>query len=321
MTGSLPPYALRPAGRDDIPACVDVFHRSSEALIASRREPIPPRNSPPMARLFEHLMETDPVGAWVAVAGGSIVGFALAHRRGDRWFLGFLFVLEEWQRGGMGRALLARALPADRDRCTLGGCAEAIQPVSTGLYARFGMVPRMPVYLLAGELRPDALAREPDRLGVTPLSALDDAPRTLGGGSPYGPRALGRVAAIDRELLGAERTEDHRFWRATGRLGLLFHPPGDSDGDGLGYGYVQPSGRLGPILVREPSLLTPALAELTDAVVPPGAWQAIVPGAAAHALVPLLTGGLRIEGGPAVYASDGAGPPFDRYLPMNFALV
>ena len=321
MTGSLPPYVLRPAAQDDVSACVDVFHRSSEALMASRRETIPPRNSPPIARLFEHLIETGPVHAWVAVAGGSIVGFALAHRRGDRWFLGFLFVLEAWQRGGMGRALLEQVLPADRDRCTLGVCAEAIQPVSTGLYARFGMVPRMPVYLLAGELRPDALGRDPDRLSVTPLSALDDAPRELGGGSPFGPRALGRVAALDRELLGIERTEDHRFWRATGRLGLLFHGPGDADGAALGYGYVQPSGRLGPILVREPSLLTPALAELTDAVVPPGAWQAIVPGVAAHALVPLLAGGLRIEGGPAVYASDWAGPPFDRYLPMNFALV
>lgn len=321
MASRLPPYSLRPAGRDDVASCVDVFHRSFEALLASRREPIPPRNSPPMARLFEHLIDTDPAGAWVAEAGGSVVGFALAHRRGDRWFLSFLFILEEWQRGGMGRALLEKALPRDRDRASLGVCAEAIQPISTGLYARYGMVPRMPMYLLAGELRPDALVRRPDRFDATPLSAFDEGPREVGGGSPYGPRALARAAAIDRELMGTERSEDHRFWRATGRIGLLFHRPGDRDGEALGYGYVQPSGRLGPILVREPSLLTPALAELTDAVVPPGAWQAIVPGAAAAALVPLLEGGLRIEGGPAVYASDWAGPPFDRYLPMNFALV
>jgi len=318
---ALPPYSLRPARRDDVPACVEVFHRSFESLMASRREPIPPRNSPPMTRMFEHLVDTDPACAWVAEAGGAVVGFALAHRRGDRWFLGFLFILEEWQRGGLGRALLERALPADRDRCRLGVCAEAIQPVSTGLYARYGMVPRMPIYLLVGELRPDALARDPERLAWTALSALDDGPREIGGGSPFGPRALARLAAIDREMLDEERTPEHRFLRATGRLGLLFHRPGAPDGEALGYGYVQPSGRLGPLLMREPALLAPALAELTDAVVPPGAWQAIVPGAAAGALVPLLNGGLRIEGGPAVYASDWDGPPFDRYLPMNFALV
>jgi hypothetical protein len=68
-------------------------------------------------------------------------------------------------------------------------------------------------------------------------------------------------------------------------------------------------------------MLTPSLAELTDAVVPMAGWQAIVPGVAGHALQPLLDGGLRIEGSPAVYGADWDGPPFDRYLPMGFGLV
>jgi len=67
MSGRLPPYDLRPATFDDVDACVEVFHRSMEALQASRHEPIPPRNSPPIARLFRHLIEHDPEGAWVAV--------------------------------------------------------------------------------------------------------------------------------------------------------------------------------------------------------------------------------------------------------------
>jgi len=321
MAGSLPPYTIRPAGPSDVPACLDVFHRSYEALVASRRGPIMPRNGPPLLRLFEHLVAGDPDGAWVAEADEGMVGFALAHRRGDRWFLGFLFVLEAWQRGGLGRALLEQALPGDREHHRLGVCAEAAQPVATALYARYGMVPRTPIYLLAGELRPGSLQRDRKRLDVTPLSALDDGPREVGGGSPFGPRALARVAGIDQELMGAERTDDHRFWRSTGRQGLLFHRPGERDGEALGYGYVQPSGRLGPVLVREPGLLTPAIAELADAVDPPGAWQAIVPGTATNALVPLLRGGMRIEGGPAIYAADWDGPPFDRYLPVNFALI
>jgi GNAT superfamily N-acetyltransferase len=321
----LPPYRLRPAVRDDVPACVEVFHRSFEALQASRHEAIAPRNSPPLARLFEHLVATDPDGAWVAEAAGSVAGFALAHRRGRRWFLGFLFVLQEWQGAGMGRALLEQALPRpeDRDGMTLGVCAEAIQPVSTALYARAGMVPRTPIYLLAGPLRLDALPLRPDRLGATLLSALDGDDRAPGTGSPLGAAALEAVARVDRELMEAERPQDHRMWRETGRLGFLFHRPGPHDAADatLGYGYVQPSGRIGPVLLREPALLGPALAELTAALAPPGAWQAIVPGPAAHALVPLLAGGMRIEGGPAVYAADWDGPPFDRYLPMNFALI
>jgi hypothetical protein len=84
---------------------------------------------------------------------------------------------------------------------------------------------------------------------------------------------------------------------------------------------VQPSGRLGPLLVREPDLLGPALGELVRAVDPPEGWQAVVPGVAVGALLPLLRAGMRIDGGPAVYAATWPGPPFERYLPMNFAMI
>jgi GNAT superfamily N-acetyltransferase len=322
MTPRLAPYRLRPATLQDVPACVAVFHASMEALLVSRKEAIPPRNSPPLQKLFEHLVANDPGDAWVALPEGSedIVGFAMANRRGDRWFLSFLFILEAWQAGGLGRALLARVLPRGGD-WRLGVCAEAIQPVSTALYARHGMVPRQPIYLLAGELRQGALSFQRERLDATPFVLLDDeGPHEPGGGAPLGEHVLARLAALDRAVAGVERPADHRFARATGRVGLLFHRPGDRDAT-LGYGYVQPSGRIGPVLVREPWMLTPALAELTDAVVPMAGWQAIVPGVAAHALRPLLDGGLRIEGGPAVYGADWDGPPFDRYLPMGFGLV
>jgi hypothetical protein len=111
------------------------------------------------------------------------------------------------------------------------------------------------------------------------------------------------------------------MWRGTRRLGLLFHAPGRPEGEPLGYGYVQPSGRIGPLLMREPDLLEPALAELTTAVTPSGGWQAVVPGVARHALLPLLRAGLRIDGAPAIHAATDEGPPFDRYLPMNSALI
>jgi hypothetical protein len=39
------------------------------------------------------------------------------------------------------------------------------------------------------------------------------------------------------------------------------------------------------------------------------------------ALGPLLAAGLRMDGAPAVYCTDGPGPRLDRYLPMSFALL
>ena len=43
-------------------------------------------------------------------------------------------------------------------------------------------------------------------------------------------------------------------------------------------------------------------------------WLAIV-------LSYLLGAGMRFEGTPAMYCADHAGPRFDRYLPMSFALL
>ena len=59
---------------------------------------------------------------------------------------------------------------------------------------------------------------------------------------------------------------------------------------------MQPVGRIGPVLVAEPALLGPALAELTAAVTPSDGWQVTVPGIARDALGPLLAAGLRIDG-------------------------
>lgn len=326
MTRTLPPVHLRPAVAADVPACVDCYYRASEALLQARGETPWPRNPPALARLFEHLVTSDPECAVVAVSGavpgdGELVGFALAHRRADRWLLGFLFVLPDWQGGGLGRALVEATLPDDHARWRLGVCVEAVQPVATGLYASLGMVPRLPLYLLLGTLRTGALRERPDLLVATPFAALDPAPGEPGTGSPLGPNALAAVGRLDRALLGGERPADHRLLRASGRLGLVFHRPGTPPNEAIGYGYVQPVGRIGPVLMTEPSLLEPALAELTTAVTPSDGWQVTVPGVAAHALGPLLAGGLRIDGGPAIYAADWDGPPFDRYLPMNSAIL
>jgi hypothetical protein len=124
------------------------------------------------------------------------------------------------------------------------------------------------------------------------------------------------VDSLDRQVVGYARRQEHAFLSVPDRVGFLYRQGSEL----VAYGYAQPSGRLGPVCATDPNLLGGILAHLVAAVRPLGGWQAIVPGSAADALIPLLHAGLRIDGGPALYCGTWEGPQFDRYLPMNFAL-
>jgi hypothetical protein len=89
----------------------------------------------------------------------------------------------------------------------------------------------------------------------------------------------------------------------------------------IGYGYVQPSGRVGPIALLDGSLTVAVLGDLFRRVRPPGAWQIVVPGTAANAITALLQAGLRFEGSPALYCATKSSIDFERYLPAGFALI
>lgn len=303
---------LRSLSRDDVRACLDVFYAALDELHARLGQPPILRNPDALGRVFEHLASTDPEHCWLAEDGGRVVGFGMAHQRDDHWYLGFLFVLPEWQSRGVGRAVLERCLPhmTERPSTRLSVAVEAIQPVSTALYAQYGMVPRVPLYVMTGDVKPGAL---PDpragmaAAGVEPVAfkALDD------------PQAVALVIdALDRQICGYARPQEHGFLAVPDRLGFLYRQGSQS----VAYGYVQPSGRIGPICTTDPRLFGVILGHLVSAVRPGGGWQAIVPGPATEAFVPLLRAGLRIDGGPAIYCGTWDGPQFDRYLPMNFAL-
>jgi len=311
LSGAAATY--RPAEPADIDACLEIFYTASEELHARQGQTILPRNPRRLRALFEHLLGTDPERAWLAESGGQPVGFGMAHRRGDHWFLAFLFVMPEWQGKGIGRELMERSLPPVAERGRIAVCVEATQPVSTALYATFGMAPRVPLYVMTGNLRADAL---PDGAGGVEALAFE----TLAGRGPAGHAQLaGQGAALDRELLGYERPQEHRFWRALESKGFLYFRPGETEPSA--YGYAEGSGRLGPVAVREAGLLPHVLGHLVRAVKPLGGWQVVVPGPAREAWHPLLAAGLRIDGPPAIYSATWGGPPFERYLPLNFALL
>ena len=278
---------------------LEVFFHAIEDLDQQRGRPAQPRNAAPLELHIGHLLGTDPESCYVADDHGRIIAFGVVLRRGADAFLSFLFVEPAWQSRRVGRAVL--------DACIVGAgggverlstCAEANQPISTGLYAKLGMAPRTPLYLIRGSLPDDALPTIPESVRRRPVTAE-------------------AVAGFDRALLGYERPADHAFW-ARERTGVLFT---DEAGTVLGYGYAHRSGRIGPVAALEPSYL-PAfvgyLVRLTDVL---EGRQLVVPGPASTILVPLLQAGLIIDGTPAIHCAEGPGPGFDRYIPMSYALL
>ncbi len=186
-------------------------------------------------------------------------------------------------------------------------CVDSIQPISTGLYAGYGIVPRVPLFTAIGRPRPGSLPALPRDVVATGFEAL---PATY-------PLA-GTLAALDRATLGFERPQDHRFWAHEGRRGVLFRRAGA--GDAVGYGYAQPSGRLGPVALLDETLYPAVLGTLISRESPPGPYLALVPGVNHRAMVALLHAGLRFEGFPGIVGSTRPWEGLARYLPASYAL-
>ncbi len=197
---------------------------------------------------------------------------------------------------------------ASASKGTLSTCVDSIQPISTGLYARYGIVPRVPLFTLIGRADGSVFPPLPRDVLATAFGALPttvDLPATL--------------ASVDRAVVGHARPADHEFWANERRSGVLFRRAGT--GEALGYGYTQASGRLGPVAMLDELLLTPAIGELVAREQPPGPWLALVPGSNDRATVALLRAGLRYEGFPGILASTRPFPGLERYLPASFGLL
>jgi len=186
----------------------------------------------------------------------------------------------------------------------LATCTDSAQPASSGLYARYGMVARMPVFNLVGTPKtPSVLPPLPSGIEAVTFGLTD-------------PSAA--IDAIDRKVLGFAHPLDHRHLRASGRTGFLYRASG---GEPIGYGYSSEAGRFGPVALLDDTLMAPVLGHLIAAIKPRGATSAWVPGANDRAMVALLRAGLRIEGFPALLGWTRPFGAFDRYLPASLALL
>lgn len=337
----LGPMVFRPGREADLDACIRIWKRATDDYKARLNQPAMPDDLAPLRRLLGHLLTTDPDRFWIADripadrdgADGrpdDLIGFACASLRGDLWFLAMLFVDPAAQAAGVGRALMDRAQagrdvdpggpavpgpdePLDTGIRRWGMCTDAVQPISNGLYARRGMVPRIPVWRLFGELR---------RWGALPglpygLEAVGF--ETIASEGPDGHRRLAAlVDGLDGEIVGSAHGVDHAYLRRDGRSGFLVRERG---GRALGYAYGSGVGRLGPIAALDPAL-HPALIGVAIRETPiPGPLAMWVPGTADLATRALLDAGLRFDGFPALICWSTADHPFGRYIPISLALV
>ena len=305
---------LRPLREDDLKACVEVFYLATEELRSRAGETPWPRNEPSMLELFGRLVASHRSGAWIAEADGRAVAFVIAVERERCWFLDFLFVLPGHQSAGLGRRLLDRSLPAGGAQAWVaaGGwlatVVESTQPISTALYASYGLLPRTPLYLLTGTPRAGALPGLPRVVVAAPIDEVERRGDGLLGSS---------LDAFDLAAVGYRRAGDHAADRAGGRLGVLYLDR--STGHAAGFGYVQQSGRIGPAYAGDPELLAAIVGDLMTRVQPAGGWQVIVPGPA-PALPVLLRAGFRLDGAPAIFCATAPVLAAESYLPRNFAL-
>jgi len=316
---------LRPARPDELGACAAIWRDSINDYIVRLGQPEMPDELGPVTTLYRHTQATDPDRFIVAVRGDElteapgdsterIVAFGSAIQRGSVWFLSMLFVLPEEQGFGLGRTILERLLPAPGEATSLATATDSLQPISNALYSQYGMVPRVPLlHLIGSPTRTDALPDLPPSIEVLAFEAIEAGAVAGIDGSVL----AGTVDEVDRELLGFAHPEDHAFGRSNARRGFLYRRGRQV----LGYGYASEVGRIGPVAIRDESLIPAVLGHLLQAIEPRGAHAVWVAGSAGSAVATLLEAGLRLDGAPILMCWSRPFADFSRYLPSSPGLL
>ena len=319
-------HRIRPATADELPTCAAIWRESLNDYLGRLAQPEIPDDLGPILRLYGHLHATDPTTFLVAespVAGragrtagepSSIDAFVVVARRDSLWFLSMLFVRPHAQARGLGRALLAAVAPGGQGSGPRATATDTVQPISNGLYASLGIVPRIPLLRLVGlPTRDGDFVPLPAGVEAIGFDEVDDTTDGLGRSA-----LAAELDALDRDAAGFGRQADHAFHAREGRIGFLYR---DRDGRAVAYGYSSEAGRVGPIAVRDAALLGPVVGHLLHSVRPRGAFGIWVPGTAGEAIVPLLRSGFRFDGFPVLLCWDRPFADFSRFIPMSPGLL
>jgi GNAT superfamily N-acetyltransferase len=271
---------IRPAAESDFPAAYDVFVAAEGELWHRHGFDWSPPSFEAWSATHRHLLAEDGERSIVALDGERLAGFSAALVRGDAWFLSALFVSPEYQGRRVGRELLDRSWRGEYpSRMTI---TDSIQPVSTGMYARRGLIPTTPILSLSGSPSCD------------PPPGLEAVPAE--------PQAL---KSLDRVAYSFERDADHRFWREqAAEANLWLHA-----GKPIAYSYINDQGLIGPLAGRNGEAAAVALqAELARRESQHA--DVHVPGSARRLVETALASGLRATRPPGLLLlSERSDPP------------
>jgi GNAT superfamily N-acetyltransferase len=200
-------------------------------------------------RLRHFCVRYDGERFWVAESGGRMVGAAYATLRDDVWYLDALHVVPAFQSRKVGSELIRRCLAGTGPDTALTVLTDAGNPISNGLYLRFGMLSQDATLSFDGPIEPPQ--RQPDT--TTPPTA---GPEPLTGRPIDLARDQAALAGFDLATVGFARPTDHEFWTGVpGLIGVIL----ERHGAARGYAYVSPAGAIGPVAVGRPDDLSAAL--------------------------------------------------------------
>jgi ribosomal protein S18 acetylase RimI-like enzyme len=305
----------RQANEHDIERTYEIFVIATNHLHAGLNLPDVPGGSAPTMRSViwrKHALLHDAQRYWVAEDAGAIIGFGVGILRQHMCYLADLHVLPEYQGRGIGRTLLELSMGKEnaskaRVWTTI---SESINPVSNGLYARFGMYQWVPLVPLSGQLSGHSFSTNPTIASTARLLLCDSS----------GPAAL---ESIDQQVLGVSREIDHELWLAQpDMVGYLFGDPDSPMGYAYfskpGLSYTPDAGAIGPLAARQTGyveeMLGFCLAEMQALGVKKVNIR--VPGYCRQGLRYLLDRGLRYQSPLILLASEPYGQ-MDRYIPSG----
>lgn len=189
-------------------------------------------------QFYVNLAHTAAAGCWIARDVDEPVGIAFAHALETEWFVSELYVEPSFRGAGLGWKLMRQAT-ADSGDVSLAGVIEADDVASLAFFLRRGMGLHVPILRITGEI--------PKEEELMPLAAGDYRFQTI----PLDPRRQQfEIDALDREVRGSARPNDHVTFSqlATGTAFVL-------NDEIVGYVYVWPDGRIGPMVAASGAYL------------------------------------------------------------------
>lgn len=288
----------RRATPDDALACHELMWESVTDLGRRQGSPLEGtaddwwRSSEPLHRLLARIATE----WWVAeeTDSGRLVGFARSIDRDGLLELTEFFVRPDQQSRGVGKALLERAFPAGR-----GAVRSIIATSDVRAQARYyaaGTVARFPLFTLGG------VPHDPGPM------------RNLTAESIAGEPAIEAQRAVERTVLGYQRSDDEVGWLLDRRQGHLYRR-GDRV---IGYSFLGHDGA-GPMATLDPSEVPAVLLHVEGLAHSLGLerLELQVPAPNVAGIRHLMHRGFRFDSWINILMSDRPFGQFDRFIPFS----